>query len=123
VVEQLAARGALDKLPRAIRDAPELALGLELYYLAFWDLDSCRAIGMGEGPISWLAVDAYAAARGLGSEQRSDLHAFIPAMDRAYLKHCAAERDKGRKHGDKSQPGKLRAAHPQAGGGNRARGR
>jgi hypothetical protein len=109
-------------LPPAIRDAPELRLGLGLYYSAFWDLDSCRSIGMGEGPISWLAIDAYATARGLDTEQRADLHYFIPVMDRAYLKHLGEQREKERKRGGKAQPGKLRAPNPKGGGGRRARG-
>ena len=116
MVEQLAARGALDKLPPAIRDAPELTQGLALYYGAFWDLNSCRSIGMGEGPISWLSVDAYATARGFDAEQRDDLHHHISAMDRAYLKHQADEREKDRKRGKNAgqpQSGKLCAPHPK----------
>jgi hypothetical protein len=114
VIEQLAARDALHKLPDSIKEAPELLPGLALYYGAFWDLCSCRQVGMGEGPISWLAVDAYASARGFDEDQRDDLHAFIPAMDQAYMKHKAAESEKAGKrgkNGDKSQPGKLRASH------------
>ena len=121
MVEQLAARGALEKLPPAIRDAPELRLGLGLYWSAFWDLDSCRAIGMGEGPIPWLAIDAYASARGLDAEQRDDLQFFIAAMDRVYLQHLSEKREKESKRGSKAQPGKLRAPHPKGGGGRRAR--
>lgn len=126
MIEQLAQRGALERLPAAIKNAPELRLGLSLYYGAFWDLNSCRSYGTGEGPISWLAINAYATARGLDEEQRADLHCFVPAMDRAYLKHAADEREKtGKrgKHGDKSQPGKLRAPNPKGGGGRGARGR
>lgn len=126
MVKELAARGALDKLPPVIRDAPELTLGLALYYGAFWDLNSCRTVGMGEGPIPWLAIDAYATARGFDAEQRDDLHHHISAMDRAYLKHQADQREKDRKRGKgggDAQSGKLRAPHPKGGGGRRARGR
>lgn len=106
MVEQLAARDALDKLPPAIMNAPELRIGLALFYHAFWDLDTCRTVGMGEGPISWLSVDAYATARGLDEEQRADMHHHITAMDRAYLKHRAEQREKESKRGrGKSQSG------------------
>jgi len=122
VLEQLAARNALDKLPPAIRDAPELRMGLELYYGAFWDLSTCRPLGMSEGPISWLSIDAYATARGLDAEQRDDLHHHIRAMDRAYLGHLAKTRDKAAKRDGKAQSGGLRPKHSKAGRGHRAGG-
>lgn len=116
MVEQLAARNALDKLPPAIRDAPELCKGLGLYWDAFWHLDSCRGYGMSEGPISWLAIDAYATARGFDPEQRDDLHHHIAAMDRAYLKHLSEKREKERTRGKsgskipaKGKPGRRRS--------------
>ena len=118
MLEQLAARGALDRVPAAIRDAPELWLGLGLYYSAFWDLSSCRQVGFGEGPISWLAIDAYATARGLDSDQRDDLHFFMPAMDRAYLKHLADKREREGKRGkgaDKPQSKLVRPPNPKSG--------
>lgn len=121
MIEQLAQRDALDKLPAAIKDAPELRLGLALYYGAFWDLDSCRQIGMGEGPISWLSVDAYATARGFDPEQRDDLHHHISAMDRAYLKFRADKREKERSRGGKAQPGNVRSKNPKGGKGRGAR--
>jgi hypothetical protein len=81
---------------------------------------------MGEGPISWLSVDAYATARGFDEEQRDDLQAFIRAMDSAYMKHKAeqAERDRKRgKHGgDKPQSNVVRPKNPKGGRGHRARG-
>lgn len=109
----------LEKLPAA----PELRMGLELYYGAFWDLSTCRPLGMSEGPISWLSIDAYATARGLDAEQRDDLQHHIRAMDRAYLGHLEKAREKAAKRDGKAQPGKLRAPNPKGGGGRRARGR
>lgn len=123
MIEQLAARGALERLPPAIRDAPELREHLALYYGAFWDLDSCRTIGMGEGPITWLSIDAYATARGFDTEQRSDLHYFVSALDNAYLKHLGEKREKERKRGGKAQSGVVRPKNPPDGKGHRARGR
>lgn len=109
----------LDKVPVA----PELRMGLELYYSAFWDLHTCRPIGMGEGPISWLSVDAYATARGFDEEQRDDLHHHIRVMDRAYLEHRAKQAEKDAKRGREAQSGSVRGSNPQKGRRRRARGR
>lgn len=68
-------------LPERIANAPALFLGLELYYGAFADLNTCRA----EGPISWLTIDEYAQRRGLCGEQKEDLFFFVREMDNAYL--------------------------------------
>lgn len=75
-------------LPERIANAPELYLGLELYYRAFLDLTSCRGQGYGtEGPISWLSIKDYADAQELDLDQRDDLFYHIQHMDLAYLKH------------------------------------
>lgn len=74
-------------LPKAIQEAPELWSGLELYFNAWVDLDSCRAIGMVAGPIPWTAVEDYCKALGLDQEQRSRMHRLIRAMDIAYMEH------------------------------------
>lgn len=74
-------------LPRAIQNAPELWPGLELYFNAWVELDSCRAIGMVAGPIPWTAVEEYSKASGLDDEQRSRLHRLIRAMDVLYMEH------------------------------------
>lgn len=77
-------------LPERIKNAPELLLGLELYYRAFLDLTSCRGNGYGtEGPIPWTATHEWANAHNLSGEQREDLFYFIPHMDEVYLKFKA----------------------------------
>ena len=75
-------------------NAPDLEMGLELFYGAFLDLTTCR-IGMGDGPISWLAVDEYCHSLGLDAEATSDMHYYIGKMDYAYLKQQEAARKKG----------------------------
>lgn len=122
MLEQLAQRNQLDKVPPAIREAPELTLGLGGFYEAFWDLHTCRPLGMSEGAISWLAIDAYATARGLDPDQREDLHHHIRIMDRAYLEHLSKQREKESKRGGKAQPGPVRAPNAKGGRGRRARG-
>jgi hypothetical protein len=109
----------LDKLPAE----PELRMGLELYYGAFWDLSTCRPLGMSEGPISWLAIDAYATARGLDPAQRNDLQHHIRVMDRAYLEHLGKQREKETKRERAAQPGGVRPKNAKGGRGHRARNR
>lgn len=70
-------------LPKAIQNAPSLFMGLELYYGAFVDLNTCR-IGMGDGPISWMAVHEYAAINKFDEDQTEDLHYYITKMDEAF---------------------------------------
>lgn len=76
-------------LPQAIRDAPELDVGLDMYYQAFADLSSCRPIGFGEGRIPWTAVEQYADSLGLQGDQREDLHHHMTEMDMVYLEWSA----------------------------------
>lgn len=109
----------LDKVPAS----PELRMGLELFYGAFWDLSTCRPIGMSEGPISWLSIDAYATARGLDAEQRDDLQFFVRTMDRAYLEHIGKRREKESKRERAAQHGGVRPKNAKGGRGYRARDR
>jgi len=81
-------------IPSAIQNAPVLFLGLELYYDAFFDLQSCRSVGMAEGPISWISIYDYAARNQFSEGQHDDLHYFISRMDAAYLKHREKESKK-----------------------------
>ncbi len=77
-------------LPERIANAPELYLGLELYYMAFMDLTTCRGQGYGtEGPIGWLAIRDYAVAQEIQGEQLEDLFYHIQHLDAAYLDHKA----------------------------------
>lgn len=77
-------------LPERIKTAPELFLGLDLYYRAFLDLTSCRNVGSGsEGPIPWIAILQWAEAYQLSGEQREDLFYHIGVMDDVYLKFKA----------------------------------
>lgn len=73
-------------LPDKIANAPEIAFALEVYYLAFMDLTSCRGSGYGtEGPISWLAIHQYADAKRFEDDQREDLFYFVQKLDMVYL--------------------------------------
>lgn len=72
--------------PKAIQNAPELWLGLELFFGAFLDLDGDRPSGWTIRPIPWTSISDYAQAYNIVDEQREDLFHYIRAMDRAYIK-------------------------------------
>lgn len=77
-------------LPKKIRNAPELILGLEFYYNAFEDLSSCRELGFGVGPIPWTAMKDYCHEYDItGDDDLEDFFYFIRQMDNAYLAHMA----------------------------------
>jgi hypothetical protein len=76
-------------LPKPIQEAPELQLGLELFYGAFFDLASCRTSGMGEGPIPWSAIRDYCVTFEIEGEQREDMFYHVRALDVAYLERQA----------------------------------
>lgn len=72
-------------LPDAIKNAPELTFGLELYYRAFLDLTTTRM--QIEGPISWLAMMKWAEVNELEPEQIDALTYHISRMDSVYIAH------------------------------------
>lgn len=74
-------------IPKKMQDAPELMLGLELYFSAFLDLNTERDIGMGEGPIPWGSINRWAGAMELSEEQTMDLHHHVVHLDTAYRKY------------------------------------
>lgn len=73
-------------LPRTIQEAPELDAGLELYYGAYLDLQTCRAVGPnGPGRISWLTIWDYADRLEYTEDQRDDLLFFVSELDSVFL--------------------------------------
>lgn len=73
------------RIPDAIVNAPELQAGLNLFYVAFLDLTSCRALGFAQGPIPWLAINKYCEANEITGEQREDVFYHVTHMDKVYL--------------------------------------
>lgn len=73
-------------LPKRIANAPQLQLGLGLYHEAFWELDSCRPVGWGVGPIPWSAMHDYAQAFEFDDVQMEALFYYVRVMDQVYLK-------------------------------------
>ena len=82
-------------LPPAIANAPELRMGLEMYYGAYFDLMTCRQVGMVAGPIPWTAINQYATAYRYDDEQEDDLQFYISRMDSAYLEWASKNKGKG----------------------------
>lgn len=78
-------------LPPRIANAPQLAIGLELYYLAYMEISTCRSVGMTAGPIPWTSVQDYATAFDFDEEQTENLHVYVRAMDKAFLDHLNAK--------------------------------
>lgn len=75
--------------PDAIANAPEMGPGLNLFYIAFLDLTSCRTLGYSQGPIPWLAIHHYCEAHEIEGEQREDVFYHVARLDKAYLDHTA----------------------------------
>ena len=86
-------------LPDKLANAPEVALGLELYYDAFWDLTTCRPAGFNIAAIPWLAMREYTVAYRFDSEQCDWLYYLMRVMDQAYMQHHAPKKGKKGKTG------------------------
>jgi hypothetical protein len=72
-------------IPERIINAPELRLGLRLYFNAFFDLDAERSHALALTPIPWTSIMHYARAYELDEEQTEDLVYFIRYMDNVNL--------------------------------------
>jgi hypothetical protein len=80
-------------LPEKIANAPTINRGLEPYYIAFWELTTCRPSGFGVGQIPWTAVDDYARRMGWEDETYEDLLDFTRAMDRTFMAYQKEQSD------------------------------
>lgn len=76
-------------LPDEIVNAPRLFEGLEIYFQAFFDLDTERHHGNGLMPIPWSAILRYARYNEFDERQTSDLMFYIARMDSWNLNHLA----------------------------------
>lgn len=74
-------------LPDVIKNAPDLLIGLELYFEAFIELNTTRQTGWGAGPIPTSAIYEYAYCLGLDEEETEDLLYLIRKMDEAFLQY------------------------------------
>lgn len=60
-------------------------VGDDFYLNAFYELSTCRQIGMSLGPIPWTAIIEFAEFSGLDSEILPVFVLSIRAMDAVYL--------------------------------------
>jgi hypothetical protein len=80
--------------PAKIRDAPILTLGLDFFFRAWIELNSCRHIGMDEGCISWESIRNYCNEYDIVGELRQDMFYLVRSMDNTYLEY---KRNKAKK--------------------------
>ena len=73
-------------LPNRIQNAPELFVGLSLFFVGFMDLTDEREIGLSHGPIPWRAINDYCYAHEIIGEQREDFFFHVKRLDMVYLK-------------------------------------
>ena len=92
-------------IPDAIKDAPDLRMGLTLFYAGFWDLHSCRPVGLDVGPIPLTAILDYCTAYQIDGDQREDFIWLIRRLDAEYRKWM-------RNH---ARPNKVQQANTGAG--------
>lgn len=78
-------------IPEPYASEPELEVGLDIFITGFKWLTTCRASGMGEGPIPWTAIRDYCLDSGLEGEQKEDFYYHIDALDTAYLEYRQAQ--------------------------------
>ncbi len=76
-------------LPKRMQEAPELQLGMSFYMTAFFELHTCRSLGMGEGQIPWLAIRTYGMDLDMGEDEMEEFHFLVRELDAEYLNHRA----------------------------------
>lgn len=81
-------------IPDKIANAPDLEIGLDLYWNAFATLTTSRQVGMGMGPISWESMIGYCVINEIEGEQRDDLIYLLNKMDGEYLKQSSKKAPK-----------------------------
>ena len=75
----------------ALESKPTI-LGLEWLWFAYWDLNTCRSIGMDVGQIPWTAVMQYVQHYGYSEYEQDLLKYCILVLDKVQSDH----REKGR---------------------------
>lgn len=77
-----------DPIPDNIVNAPRLQAGLDFYYRAFGELNTCRGFGFQAGPIPWTAIQAFASTYEIFGVDFFRFQTLIRAMDVAYLNYA-----------------------------------
>ena len=74
-------------LPKKIAEKPQLSFGLELYWQAFLELNTCRPGGFGVCPIPWSVIRDYAETFMFDSDQEEALYFHVRALDNVFMKY------------------------------------
>lgn len=72
-------------------DRPRIRPDLVWVWRAFQELQTCRPVGMGMGPIPWTAIQEWADAEEIADTER--FRTLIRAMDRVVLDKYLEDRD------------------------------
>lgn len=81
-------------------ERPHVHPHIELYHRCFMDCSTCRAIGMGVGPIPWESVMQWASLNGMESDDADAMWRVITIADSEYLERAneKAQTDAKRNH-------------------------
>lgn len=80
--------------PDPIANAPELAMGLEMFFVGYQDLTTCRDFN---GNIPWMSIETYGEKKGWDVDQIEMLHFFVRHLNKAESDFRETERDKTKK--------------------------
>lgn len=81
-------------LPDWYLDEPVIEASDMFYIKAFYDLNTCRSVGMGMGPIPWRDIISYAHFYQLDEDIVEAFVDIIREMDDAFLKWQSDEQEK-----------------------------
>lgn len=110
----------LEKMAEAGMEVPALErkpdlTGYEWIWEAFFELGTCRSIGMAIGPIPWTAIRDYRIDHDMDVEESYILSNCIRAMDRKWLELNAKKASSGKREITHSKPGAVAKAPPRPG--------
>lgn len=101
-------------LPKSIAEAPVLEDAYQInIHAAFWKLSTCRSMGMGVGPIPWVAINTWAVRHGYDDDE-IEYETFcylIFQMDAVFMEHSRDEHEKERVRGNSGSVRKTVPAH------------
>lgn len=88
-------------IPDRILNAPDLAQGNDLFLDGFLELDTCRQIGMGKGPIPFLAIVQYCSFFGFDEDLAQEFNLVIRMVDNQLMSYEAEQAEKKKQAGGK----------------------
>lgn len=97
VMHKRYAEADVSQIPDQLLNEPMLHEGLDIYYSAFWELNTDRQVGMGLGPIPYSSIRNYCKDRGLGGDQSDNMMRLLRKMDSEFIKFQEKQAKKARK--------------------------